>query len=65
MVSMGPLALADLIGNDTVLSILEVLHEGHGDQKYSPCPSLRKMVQAGYLGRKSGKGFYGYSSAWG
>jgi 3-hydroxybutyryl-CoA dehydrogenase len=57
---MGPLALSDLIGNDTVLSIMETLHSGFGDPKYRPCPLLRKMVQAGYLGRKSGKGFYEY-----
>ncbi len=57
---MGPLALADLIGLDTCLSIMEVLHEGLGDSKYRPCPLLRKMVQAGYLGRKSGRGFYEY-----
>jgi len=57
---MGPLALADLIGLDTCLAILEVLHEGLGDPKYRPCPLLRKMVDAGLLGRKSGRGFYAY-----
>jgi len=57
---MGPLELADLIGLDTCLSILEVLHEGLGDSKYRPCPLLRKYVDAGYLGRKTGRGFYGY-----
>jgi 3-hydroxybutyryl-CoA dehydrogenase len=60
---MGPLALADFIGLDVCLAILEVLHRGLGDDKYRPCPLLRKMVAAGYLGRKSGKGFYGYEKA--
>jgi 3-hydroxybutyryl-CoA dehydrogenase len=58
---MGPLALADLIGIDTCLNILEVLLAGFGDPKYRPCPLLRKMVAAGWLGRKSGRGFYTYS----
>jgi 3-hydroxybutyryl-CoA dehydrogenase len=57
---MGPLTLADFIGLDTCLSIMEVLHEGLGDDKYRPSPLLRKMVQAGLLGRKSGRGFYTY-----
>ncbi|WP_328597398.1 3-hydroxybutyryl-CoA dehydrogenase [Heliobacterium mobile] len=57
---MGPLALADLIGLDTVLSILEIMHEGYGDPRYRPCPLLRKYVKAGWLGRKSGRGFYNY-----
>jgi len=59
---MGPLALADLIGLDVCLSIMEVLHEGFADTKYRPCPLLRKMVRAGYLGRKSGRGFYTYDA---
>jgi 3-hydroxybutyryl-CoA dehydrogenase len=58
---MGPLALADLIGLDVCLSILEVLHQGFGDPKYRPCPLLRNLVAAGKLGRKSGEGFYKYS----
>jgi len=57
---MGPLALADLIGLDTCVSIMEVLHEGLGDPKYAPCPLLRRYVAAGRLGRKSGRGFYEY-----
>jgi 3-hydroxybutyryl-CoA dehydrogenase len=57
---MGPLALADLIGLDTCVAIMEVLHEGLGDPKYAPCPLLRQYVQAGRLGRKSGRGFYAY-----
>jgi len=57
---MGPLALADLIGLDVCLSVMEVLHEGLGDDKYRPCPLLRRMVAAGYLGRKAKRGFYDY-----
>lgn len=57
---LGPLALADLIGLDTCLSILEVLHEGLGDDKYRPCPLLKRMVAAGHLGRKTGRGFFAY-----
>jgi 3-hydroxybutyryl-CoA dehydrogenase len=58
---MGPLALADLIGLDVVLFVLEVLHRDLGEDKYRPCPLLRKMVDASYLGRKIGRGFYDYS----
>jgi 3-hydroxybutyryl-CoA dehydrogenase len=59
---LGPLALADLIGLDTCVAIMEVLHEGLGNPKYAPCPLLRQYVQAGRLGRKSGHGFFEYSS---
>ena len=58
---MGPLALADFIGLDVCLAILNVLHQGLGDPKYRPCPLLRRMVAAGHLGRKSGRGFYAYA----
>jgi 3-hydroxybutyryl-CoA dehydrogenase len=58
---MGPLALADLIGLDTCVAIMEVLHAGLGDPKYAPCPLLRQYVQAGRLGRKTGRGFYRYT----
>jgi len=57
---MGPLTLADFIGLDTCLAIMEVLYEGFADSKYRPCPLLRKMVKAGWLGKKSGQGFYAY-----
>ncbi len=57
---MGPLALADFIGLDTCVAILEVMHDGLGDPKYRPCPLLRKYVAAGWLGRKTGRGFYAY-----
>ncbi|MCS6926043.1 MAG: 3-hydroxybutyryl-CoA dehydrogenase [Candidatus Binatia bacterium] len=60
---MGPLALADLIGLDTCLAVLERLHHGLGDDKYRPCPLLRNYVAAGYLGRKTGRGFYDYKKA--
>ena len=60
---MGPLQLADFIGLDICLDILEVLHRGLGDDKYRPCPLLRRYVDAGRLGRKSGRGFYEYPPA--
>ena len=59
---MGPLTLADFIGLDTCLYIMETLYEGFGDSKYRPCPLLRKYVKAGWLGRKTGRGFYTYES---
>jgi 3-hydroxybutyryl-CoA dehydrogenase len=58
---IGPLALADLIGLDTCVAIMEVLEEGLGDSRYAPCPLLREHVEAGRLGRKSGRGFYAYA----
>ncbi|MCY4085775.1 MAG: 3-hydroxyacyl-CoA dehydrogenase NAD-binding domain-containing protein [Actinomycetia bacterium] len=58
---LGPLSLADLIGLDTCLSVMEVMHEGLGDPKYRPCPLLRQYVEAGWLGRKTGRGFYEYA----
>lgn len=61
-VPMGPLTLADFIGLDTCLAIMEVLVHGHGDPKFRPCPLLRKYVDAGWLGKKSGRGFYNYKS---
>ncbi|MGH8013850.1 MAG: 3-hydroxyacyl-CoA dehydrogenase family protein, partial [Candidatus Binataceae bacterium] len=59
---MGPLELADLIGLDTCLAIMEVMHRVFGDDKYRPCPLLKKYVDAGYLGRKAGRGFYTYDA---
>jgi 3-hydroxybutyryl-CoA dehydrogenase len=59
---MGPLATADLIGLDTVLNSLLVLYDSYSDSKFRPCPLLRKMVEAGLLGKKSGKGFFEYAS---
>lgn len=59
---MGPLTLADFIGLDTCLAIMNVLHDGLGDTKYRPCPLLVKYVEAGWLGRKSGRGFYNYAA---
>lgn len=61
-VPMGPLTLADFIGLDTCLAIMGVLFEGHGDPKFRPCPLLRKYVDAGWLGKKTGRGFYNYQN---
>ena len=60
---MGPLELADMVGLDTCLHVMEVLHEGFGDPKYRPCPLLKRYVAAGRLGRKSGRGFYEYEQS--
>jgi 3-hydroxybutyryl-CoA dehydrogenase len=60
---MGPLTLADFIGLDTCLAIMNVLYDGFGDSKYRPCPLLKQYVAAGWLGKKSGRGFYDYSAA--
>ena len=60
---MGPLELADFIGLDTCLSVMQVLHEGLADSKYRPCPLLVKYVEAGWLGKKAGRGFYDYRGA--
>ena len=57
---MGPLTLADFIGLDVCLAIMNVLHDGFGDSKYRPCPLLKRYVDAGWLGKKSGRGFYEY-----
>jgi 3-hydroxybutyryl-CoA dehydrogenase len=59
---MGPLTLADFIGLDTCLAIMRVLHDGLGDSKYRPCPLLTKYVEAGWLGKKTGRGFYNYQN---